>query len=505
MAWDVPHYLGGPVLHWELLRAWRRPGFHVLRYGYLAFIVFQFLVMSANLAAAERESLQRYNAMLPQEQKYALIMDRQAFALDYLALLLEQQLVLIVFLTPAVTGGALAQEKERGTLAALLGTELSAWEIVIGKLLGRLAVLAQIALVPLPLITILAIYAGMGGVRLLVAILQPAVLTVALAAASLLCSVWTRQTRDAILACYASVTLVYLASLTALGNQSLPLWLNPLEGLRLLFTSASPPWSSFLVALVVWTTVAALCLFFAVTHLRKAWLRLEGRQPARWLWAVRPRIGNRPVRWREQHVIGLAPLPWLRMVPTWMGRLGVFAFSAILVFSALRDLTGRTLVPLFLSGDFGILWEKLARLRHPGLGHDRLENEVIVMGVVLGVIGSLVVGVRSATSVREEKRRKTWEDLVLTSLSFSEIVEQKRNGILRATLPCLAMYMVPMLALSALGGGDLVFRAVIFVGFALFAIFLAAVVGAAITESGQEERDKRDSPPTSQEAENWGP
>src|SRR5262249_50120174 len=158
------------------------------------------------------------------------------------------------------------------------------------------------------------------------------------ATASLLCSVWTRQTRDAILACYATVTLVYMASLTALGRMPLPLFLNPQEGLNLLLTSAALPWFSYLTALTVWAAAALLCLGLSIAHLRKAWLRLEGRQPRRWIWAMRPGVSNKPIRWREQHVIGLAPLPWLRMVPTWMGRVGVFTFSAILVFSALRDL-----------------------------------------------------------------------------------------------------------------------------------------------------------------------
>jgi putative addiction module component (TIGR02574 family) len=322
---------------------------------------------------------------------------------------------------------------------------------------------------------------------MLLGVLAIAVLTVALATASLLCSVWTRQTRDAILACYATVTLVYLASLTALGNMPLPLFLNPQEGLRLLLTSSWLPWSSYLLALAVWAGAGALCLFLAVGHLRKACLRLEGRQPARWLWALRPRIGNYPIRWREQHVIGLAPLPWLRIVPTWMGRLGVFIFSALLAFLALRDLTGRTLVPLILSGDFALLRQKLEALRHEGLGRDRLQNEVIVMGVVLGVIGALVVGVRSATSVSEEKRRKTWEDLILTPLTVPEIVEQKKDGILLATLPCMALYVLPMLALSALGGRVVIGWAIIYLFFAGFAIFIAALVGTGLSMPSQED------------------
>ena len=66
-----------------------------------------------------------------------------------------------------MTAGALGHEKERGTLQALFGTELQSFEIVLGKLLGRLAILGQLGLIGLPLYLLMGGFAGLGLGRLL--------------------------------------------------------------------------------------------------------------------------------------------------------------------------------------------------------------------------------------------------------------------------------------------------------------------------------------------------
>ena len=49
------------------------------------------------------------------------------------------QLILIVLLTPAYVAGAIAEEKDRKTMEFLLATDLRNREIVLSKLLSRLA------------------------------------------------------------------------------------------------------------------------------------------------------------------------------------------------------------------------------------------------------------------------------------------------------------------------------------------------------------------------------
>ena len=64
--------------------------------------------------------------------------------------------VLLFLLTPAFVAWAITDEKSRGTLQYLLTSSLTTWEIVVGKLLGRLVHLGLLALAALPLFALMA-------------------------------------------------------------------------------------------------------------------------------------------------------------------------------------------------------------------------------------------------------------------------------------------------------------------------------------------------------------
>ena len=77
------------------------------------------------------------------------------------------QLTLLVFLCPSLTANAITQEREQQTWNALLLTRLHADEIVVGKLLARLAPAALLLLVFLPLSLFAALVAHLPGSALL--------------------------------------------------------------------------------------------------------------------------------------------------------------------------------------------------------------------------------------------------------------------------------------------------------------------------------------------------
>src|SRR5258708_3173970 len=82
------------------------------------------------------------------------------------------------------------------------GADLTCWEIVVGKLRGRAAQVAVLALGALPLLCFIGIFGGLNLI-LVIALLAVSVAPMfALGAASLLASVWSRQTRDAVLGVY---------------------------------------------------------------------------------------------------------------------------------------------------------------------------------------------------------------------------------------------------------------------------------------------------------------
>src|SRR4051794_17786823 len=109
MAWHLPHDLGGPVLHWELVRAARRPVPLLLRYGIPAWLAVQFFFLLSDFQKRP-EPPERYYAEYPQTplQRGRASFEvwrqegiaRNAFTTRYVSLLLRQQLLLILILVP---------------------------------------------------------------------------------------------------------------------------------------------------------------------------------------------------------------------------------------------------------------------------------------------------------------------------------------------------------------------------------------------------------------------
>jgi ABC-type transport system involved in multi-copper enzyme maturation permease subunit len=473
-----------PILHRELTRAARRPWLYVLRYGFAAFLIFQLLTLLPTSHPTPNLSYYPWSPVLDAptvlDIRRADLMAWTAFWGRHVLLLLQELLILILLITPAATAGALGHEKDRGTLLALFGTQLHAWEIVIGKLLGRLALVICPVLVALPFLVLGEILAGRSPGRVMVALVLMMVLMFSVASASMLTAVWTRRTSDAILACYCTLILAYIGGQVVLADTAIPAWLDPSSVLEQVVTGSSSWGWAFLFQTTVWGGAGAICLALATWRIRPAGLRQMEQRSRRWLWALRRPMGNDPVAWRERHVIGLAPLPWLRMVPAWLGLLGVFCFSAIIAYDAADYATSHGLSSQLRVGNVVGAYRMLKRA-----STSRVTENIVTMGLVLGVVGTMVIAVRSGGSITEEKRRKTWEDLILTPLTRNEIIYGKYRGILLAAIPHLIAYVIPMFALASMAGTSGLSLAAILVGIA--AIIMAAGGGIGITMAYGEE------------------
>jgi ABC-type transport system involved in multi-copper enzyme maturation permease subunit len=489
MAMPVASLLGGPVFRNEFMRAARKMPWKILGHCYAVWLLLQFvaIITSSDPPIASFAPRACVNLSSRIDNQREEVRARKTQALDYLTLLLYQQLLLVLLLTPAVTAGVVGHDKERDTLGALLITRLSAWEIVAGKLFSRLALLGGAGLAALPPLVVAAVFSEVGVARLLIAMAQAAVLMFALGAACLLCSVWMRRSGDAILACYATILLLYLALQLIAGSLLLPGWLGPIETLSTLLTRSEQHARRIAFHLASWLGVGACCLILAASRLRRAYLSQLAWRPRRWLWAFRPPIGNDPIRWREQYVIGLTPFPWLRMIPGWLAMLGVLGFSCVLATTALDSIYwGHGFREALEERDFYLL---LTILRAPP-NEGSVAMEVSIMGGILLVIGGVVVGVRCLGSIAEEKRRKTWDELRLMPLSLDEILKGKVVGVLFATLPYLFMYILPMFAIAALNGWDGIAVAVAWLCLACFILPVAAFVGTDFSATAERSREQ---------------
>jgi ABC-type Na+ efflux pump permease subunit len=170
------------------------------------------------------------------------------------------------------------------------------------------------------------------------------------------------------------------------------------------------------------------------------------------------------------------------MVPRFLARLGVLAFALVLIYTGLTTAMGQNFTHALHQLDFGAAYEMYQRIE----SSNRLMEEVVIMGVVVLVLGPLVTFVRCAGSVSEEKRRKTWEDLLLTPLSIDEILTGKLWGVVSAGTEYLAFYAVPMLALSLLAGVGGVFLALVFIVLTWLGMLATASMGIGYSRIAAE-------------------
>jgi ABC-type transport system involved in multi-copper enzyme maturation permease subunit len=459
--------LGGPVLAWELRRATRRRLWRYLWIGYCAWLVLTALILFGVMQSQSYRFSTDYKLS-------ALELYRTTFAYhvevlnDYSTFLLEFQLGLVVVMVPALTASCLGQEKERGTLFALFGTQLTSRQILGGKLLGRLVPIIPLILATVPVLVFVTTWTGRGLTPLFLALAQEVVIAFALGAACLLFGIWIRRAVDATMASYLFLGLAYVVIRWFTESLAGAFWFDPLMNLATLLAGGSP-WV-FVFHLTVWYFMGLLGLRLGWGRLRKVCVEQRDKRPPRRLWAFRPPIGANPFRWRECYVIGLAPMPILRVVPRWVAVLGVFTFSAAVTCIIANSIARGFLTKVFelrFADAFRLLW---------GRKQD-ISDYVSLMGVIFIVLANILVGVRCGTSVAEERRRNTWDDLLLTAQSFREITNGKMWGVLQATLPYIVAYALPVFFLASVGGPGTLLLAAMWIILPCTIVYIAARSG----------------------------
>jgi ABC-type Na+ efflux pump permease subunit len=467
----------GAVLNQELLLGSRRNRLHVFRWVYAGWLVCVVLFLYVEFQAECEERTQqmwrsgRFDRPPPPIRVSAPARVGSHFA----DIFVVQQLLLLLITTPAFVGGAISDEKRRGTLQQLLTTDLETRHILVGKLLGRTAQVLLIALAGLPPFALLAGFAGIPPLAVLFMLLSLVGPLFLLAAGSVLASVFCRQTRDAVLALYvlgvvAGLAVWRFSTLAVLD----PRWcLAPIvtpDSMDLLETGRRLG-----LSIAIYATVSGICVGVAVWRLWPAVRRdLEGVRPAssRWSQTVHVPIGDDPVHWRERHLEGLAPGPTLRRIPTWAG---VTIIGAVTVVSSVVIL----LLSLPSRVTPATIGHALATLDTPALYAAMPDAHFgfIVQGLIVMLLASLVVGIRCSGAITGERERQTWEALLLTPLSVRQILQAKLWGVLGASVWYLLAYAAPAVTLAALGGPAALFWTVLWLAVTLLAMYYIGSAG----------------------------
>jgi hypothetical protein len=167
----------------------------------------------------------------------------------------------------------------------------------------------------------------------------------------------------------------------------------------------------------------------------------------RWYSIEREPIDDEPIRWREQHVEGLALNPTFRRIPHWVA---ILAVALVTTLSSLLILNA-ALIPG--AGVVDVMQALLQlNVRKVMTLIPDASAGFLLQGIVVMLLASLVVGVRCAGALTQERERQTWEAVLLTPLSARQIVRGKLWGIIRASSWYLLAYAAPAATFSALAG-----------------------------------------------------
>ncbi|MHB1561505.1 MAG: ABC transporter permease [Isosphaeraceae bacterium] len=442
----------GPVFAFESLIAARRWQVYGLRSLYVALLLVGLMLTWG-----------------PSEQRIADLEQAARIGRILLLTVIAVQLGVVLLAAPAAAAGAVCVDKARGTLLHAFATDLTAREIVLGKLGARLGPVVGLMACGLP---VLALGSFLGGIDL-VAALGAELVTLGVAvvccSVALLASVWARKPHQALLLAYTIVgawagavpTAIFVFRLgppASLGKTTLfltnpivaafaPEFSTPFNPVGLLqqglFLAVSLLVSMLLIGLASWTLRPAV-----LAQANRPQKRERTATPARLVdFIPGPPLDTNPILWRE----------WHRKRPSlWTGRF----WTAYAIAS--------TLASLYVIGWYYTWWGD-------GLIRSGIHLVAARINAWQVAIGLLLLSVSAASALGEERDRGSLDVIMTTTLTSREIVWGKWWGTF-AMVPRLAILPIWVTAGASMITGN---------GLGLlFMIGLILAYAAAITSVG---------------------
>jgi len=123
------------------------------------------------------------------------------------------QMVLLAFITPALTAGAISSERERQTIDLLFVTKLPSFSILWGKLLASMSFVLLLLLLSVPIFSLVFLFGGIEVDQLAAAFLVTAVSALTLGIIGIACSTAFRRTLPATVSAYGAAFVLLAGSL----------------------------------------------------------------------------------------------------------------------------------------------------------------------------------------------------------------------------------------------------------------------------------------------------
>jgi ABC-type transport system involved in multi-copper enzyme maturation permease subunit len=329
------------------------------------------------------------------------------------------QLVLALLAAPAYLSASICLDKARGTLTHMLVTDLSATEIVLGKLGARALPVFGMLLAGVPVLVLTTLLGGIEPWAVVFSFFVIAATALVTCALALALSVWGKRPHEVLLGTYAVEAIWLLAwpAWNGFVGWPAPDFVQITNPFQLLFGSVVwddlGPFGECAVFAGICIGMSVALTLFAILTLRLAARRDSVRRAARWrlprLPVFMPRLDWNPVLWREWR--RRTPSPWLQLI--W----GIYIVLSF----------GASAVALSMSSG----------------GRGNLEAFVNAFQFSIGL---LLVSITSVGTLFEERANGSLDVLLATPLTTAEIVWGKwlagfRMVILVMLLPTLLAVM----------------------------------------------------------------
>ncbi len=438
----------GPIFSKELRCAGRRKRHYALRCAYLALLTaFLVLVWMTVVDRYARESIAMRISQMPEAGKRIIL------AIVWFQFIATQLVAVILMST------SISDEIYRRTLGVLMTTPLTSTQIVLGKLLSRLWMLAMLLAISVPLLAVVRVFGGVPWDFVTASLCITTVAMLFVAATSMLISIFCRRAYLVILLTLAVGGLLYfllpwaadaliddaieeyaaIGSAFVHGNPVLTLFcetqamLDPTFRGKMLFPVS---WENHCLGMLGLT--GGLVLACVVLVRRAALAQAGGPRVPRRLRRVAaamaaaagapPRIvvPQHRIRRRIRHVFGPA-IAWKE-------------FHTPLIRGFVRKLVLTLVLLLVLAG-----WYLM------GVGEFSRKSPHGVYLLTYCVVALLFTAMRSATNITSEKEARTWPILMVAPLSEWQILLGKGAGVLWRCLPVWFLLLGHVLVFSLLG------------------------------------------------------
>ena len=415
-----------------------------IRAGYLAVLIVVLLAMLLPTQAGE--------------ESYRTLAAQGAAAFEFVAYL---QLLLICVLTPVFMAGAIAQEASPKTWDVLLTTPLSAPQIVLGNLLGRVFFVLALLLASLPLFAITQYFGGVPGSSVLASYAISAAVALLVGAVAVALAVNRLAGRRAVFTFYIAVVsylgLTYALDLALRGGSpagaggvTLLTPVNPFLALEALLEPSTYPTPSALDLAEMSTParfwfgspVTAFCTLASTLSLILALVssftvRAVGTT-TRTPWYRRALgFGAADANTRDPREVAENPIAWREA----SARAGTF-FKTILRWSfiGLGTAFGLSLTAIYHTQTFT---------------HDEFRFALLATVLTEFTVILLIAINMSATAISREREDGTLDLLLTTPLSQTDYINGKLRGLITYLLPLVAVptATIAFAALYTLVGG----------------------------------------------------